>query len=420
MRWTTRLLALLLLSTALAATAFGWLALARTPSLKEGYRLGPADVARARTIVKSNDPRRAPRGAMRRIELNQADLNLAANYLLQNRFDDASARILLLPDRATLRASVRVPGVPWRPYLNLRVALADDGAKLVVRALTLGALDAPEQLARWLGERLWGLLANHPDYGVVTDAVQAIELARDRLAIDYRWQPEILSAVRQGLLAPEQQAAIAAYHALLVELQRGGAGRRGSLTRILPPLFALAGERSRARDPADENRALLLVLGAWASGRRLDALLPEDAAASPPPRFRLTLQGRHDFAQHYLISAALAANTDGALANAVGLFKEMSDIDRGSGFSFTDIAADRAGTRFGEAAVASAAHARRLQRKLAGAVGEGDLMPPFRDLPEHLSDTEFRTRYGGIGSAAYAEVMAEIERRLDAAPLLRD
>ena len=46
--------------------------------------------------------------------------------------------------------------------------------------------------------------------------------------------------------------------------------------------------------------------------------------------------GRKDFAQHFLASAALAARGDSTLSNAVGLFKEISDTDRGSGFSFTD------------------------------------------------------------------------------------
>jgi hypothetical protein len=224
--------------------------------------------------------------------------------------------------------------------------------------------------------------------------------------------------VRQSLLAETDRAALAAYHKRLVKLNNYGYGARGSLTTVLPELFALAAERSREQDPVAENRALLLVLGAWASGRGMGALLPE--ARVHPWRFLLTLEDRRDLAQHFLVSAALAAAADTTLADAVGVFKEVSDADGGSGFSFTDLAADRAGTRFGERAVRSAESARLLQQQLAGGVAESALLPRIGDLPEYLSEPEFRRRYTAVGSPAYQELMQEIERRLDTAPLLND
>ena len=72
--------------------------------------------------------------------------------------------------------------------------------------------------------------------------------------------------------------------------------------------------------------------------------------ASFPPQ-NVTLDGREDFAKHFIVSAAIAAFADTALADAIGLYKEIDDARYGSGFSFNDIAADRAGTKFGEKAV---------------------------------------------------------------------
>ena len=48
------------------------------------------------------------------------------------------------------------------------------------------------------------------------------------------------------------------------------------------------------------------------------------------------------------------------LSDVIGLYKEIEDSRGGSGFSFNDIAADRAGTRFGEKAVASEDSARGI------------------------------------------------------------
>jgi hypothetical protein len=101
----------------------------------------------------------------------------------------------------------------------------------------------------------------------------------------------------------------------------------------------------------------------------------------------------------------------------VGLWKELADARRGgSGFSFNDLAADRAGTRFGELAVRDAA---RLQQRIAAGIGDADLLPPVNDLPEHLPQAEFDARYGGVGGAGYQRLLAVIESRLDAMPMFQ-
>jgi hypothetical protein len=96
------------------------------------------------------------------------------------------------------------------------------------------------------------------------------------------------------------------------------------------------------------------------------------------------------------------------------LYKELQDARGGSGFSFPDLAADRAGTRFGERAVADASSAARLQELAGSGWRDDSLMPAWRDLPEGLQEDAFRRRFGGQDTDAYREVTTEIERRLDA------
>jgi hypothetical protein len=130
----------------------------------------------------------------------------------------------------------------------------------------------------------------------------------------------------------------------------------------------------------------------------------------------VTLAGRDDFPRHLLISAALATEGTGPLSRAIGVYKEVIDSQSGSGFSFNDMAANRAGTRLGEWAVAQP---QRLQAALARGVKEADLMPPWADLPEFLPEAEFRRRYGGVGAPAYETMLAEIDRRVEALPVFR-
>ena len=49
--------------------------------------------------------------------------------------------------------------------------------------------------------------------------------------------------------------------------------------------------------------------------------------------------------------------------------------------------------------------------------GEADLMPSVAGLPSGLPAAEFRALFGDVDSDAYAALVAEIERRVEALPL---
>src|SRR5437764_557643 len=166
-------------------------------------------------------------------------------------------------------------------------------------------------------------------------------------------------------------------------------------------------------------RASIVTLAFSVNGTGLAASAPT-AARWPSAALRtVTLAGRDDFPKHFLISAAIAAEAGSPLADAVGLYKEVDDSRGGSGFSFNDIAADRAGTRFGEIASGSPERARKLSQALASGVKEGDFMPDVAGLPEFLPEAEFKRRYGGIGGTGYNKMMVTIETRVASRPLLR-
>jgi hypothetical protein len=167
----------------------------------------------------------------------------------------------------------------------------------------------------------------------------------------------------------------------------------------------------------EENRAAILVLALYVNGHDLATIMPAARQWPVPGPGRVSLGGRDDFAQHFSISAALSATSGSPLSDAVGLYKEMDDSHGGSGFSFNDIAADRAGTRFGELATSSDVAATTLQRRVAKGIVDADLLPKVSDLPEFMPEPEFKRRYGGIGAPAYNAMMRDIEQRLSALPL---
>jgi len=189
------------------------------------------------------------------------------------------------------------------------------------------------------------------------------------------------------------------------------------LAELVGPLFALAAERSAAgQDAVAENRAALAVLTMYALNRPVASVLPPARGWPRARPLQLLLHGRSDFPLHFLVSAALATEGTTPLSQAIGLYKELADARRGSGFSFNDMAANLSGTRFGERLVREP---QAMQQRLARGVGDAELVPPVDDLPEFLPEAEFRARYGGVGQPAYEAVLVDIRRRIDALPLLR-
>jgi len=417
MRALLKLSFLLLLLSLVALLAATWFALSDQPLVTGQVELSHQDIARAKAILRENDPRQAPAGAQRVIEISAQEMNLAANYLLQKTLQ-GHARLGLAAGRLDVGMTLLIPQLPRRNYLNVEAVIEARANRPELTALRLGRLRVPGPLAGWLARQLLEANLGRARLASAASLIESLEVFPDRLRLTYRWNPALIAHARDTLLADSDREALRFYYQGLLSLQSRDIGRSGAVVELLAQLFAMAVERSRERDPVAENVALLTVLGAWASRQDIARLLPDRTGTLRA--FRLKLDGRRDFAQHFLTSAALAARGDSSLSNAVGLFKEISDTDQGSGFSFADIAADRAGTRFGALATRSAADARRVQRRLAAGIVDADIMPPAKDLPEQMHTDAFRQRFSHVGSPAYQQLMAEIEQRIDTCALYRD
>ena len=122
--------------------------------------------------------------------------------------------------------------------------------------------------------------------------------------------------------------------------------------------------------------------------------------------------------QHFMTSASVSMAGGNIFSDAVGLLKEIDDSRGGTGFSFNDLCADKAGTRFGERATAYS-RASEIQTRVARSLVESDIMPRTDDLPEHMSESEFKQRFGGVDSPRYNKMISEIDRRVEQLPLYR-
>ena len=393
-----------------------WLAFDDTPLLLPGKAVGVADVERAKRLLERHDPRKQKGGGPRQATLSQADLDALLGYAAKS-LGQGSARIVLQGGAASLQMSALVERGPIGPWLNIDAQLRETSGVPRFDALRIGRLPLPGWLADLALEQAIARIGAGEPGRLATEIVQRVRFTPGALHVAYQWREGLGTELRALLVAPADAQRLRAYAQRLSEvIAKTPASQGVSLATLMPPLFALARERSGAGDAARENRAALLALTFFANGRGIGALTPAARDWPKPAARTVLLAGRDDFPKHFLVSATLAAESGGALADAVGLFKEVDDSRGGSGFSFNDIAADRAGTRLGELAVQSPA---KLQAALAGGAKESDFMPDVRDLPEFMSEAEFKRRFGGIGAPAYQKMMSEIEARIAARPLYR-
>jgi len=401
-----------------ALTVLPWLMLDNAPTIEPPAEFQRADLVGIKSLFQKHAPRRQTPDVIQSIRLDEAELNRVLNYAVElPRVSGIAAE--LTPGLATLDATLTVPSNPFGRYLNITAEVAEAPGGIEIQSLRLGSLPLPGALADWVARLFHRQLLRDPTYAAMADAFSRVDFAENQATLDYRWHPKLLTQLERKsvelLIAPEDQARMLVYaEHLKILLKPYPHGSTVPLVQLAAPLFEHA--LQSGGDARIENRAALTALAAYLGGVSLPKLLQGDSRSiyrAPP--VLLSLYGRRDLAEHFTLSAALSINGGSRLANAIGLLKEEEDAKKGSGFSFTDLAADRAGVRLGERATGDTAE--RVRQQLAAARSDADLMPDIRDLPEFMPQTEFDRRFGPVGSGRYQRVIERIDASLDAHPL---
>lgn len=195
--------------------------------------------------------------------------------------------------------------------------------------------------------------------------------------------------------------------------------------QIVEMAFAFAEDNSHGADAVFANKAAILALGVIVGDDKIaqvgwGQLAPALEQQRRALRQRITAHGRNDLPRHFAVSAALTLLTDENRALAVGITKELSDSQPGgSGFSFVDMVANKAGIRLAVVATKSQQSARKLQQRIIGADPPATLIPAIDSFAEGLSSGVFEGGYGGVGGLITRELFKEIDQRVLACDALR-
>lgn len=206
------------------------------------------------------------------------------------------------------------------------------------------------------------------------------------------------------------------------EIRSGDEGFADAINLV----FVYAEDNSHRTDPLLSNKAAILALGiifgddnvAKIARKELEPEWQEPIAAL---RQRVTLRGRGDTPRHFWVSAGLVVIMDETRATTIGTSKELLDsFPGGSGFSFVDLAANRAGILFALAATRNTEAAKATQRHILwNTLRADDFCPEIEDLPEGLSRDKFQADYGGLAGRRTKELMATIDERMARLPVLQ-
>lgn len=192
-----------------------------------------------------------------------------------------------------------------------------------------------------------------------------------------------------------------------------------SLAPFIREIFLEAQIQSQFGDPAFENKAAILALTIFLGDNRFIRLfnLNDRVEYRAGPKKQVTLNNRRDLALHFLFSASIELLSAQSVSIAVGEFKELMDrAEEGSGYSFVDLAADKAGIAFAERATEPKT-AVRMQTLLAQKADESLYLPFVDDLPEGLKVNAFTERFKNVDSPEYQAKFEMIIARINALPI---
>jgi len=389
------------------------LSTSNTPLIQATWLLTPADLKRAKSILHSN---RQAANQLVRLQLTERDLNIAATYLL-NLYTDNQTYIKLNTESIHFTICLKLPKNLFGSHLNIQFQLyAPPFRTPKIQDLHIGQLQIPNIYAGLLIEKTIQYTRLKQYLDLISQNLKKFELLPQQLNITYQLPTDTLNKIQKLLTPNLDERALAQYQAILNQaIQQHNPAWRLSLSEILQPLFNLAEQRSTASNAIAENQLVIFIANRYVNHSSRLLQIPQKNQIMP--RYNVYLYKRIDMAQHFMWSAMISASSNSQLAQAIGLEKELNDADRGSGFSFIDLAADRAGMTLGEYATASPEQAMKLQQKMASINSYHAFMPNFLDLPENLSAKAFKIRYQSVYSPQYQRTLQDIDQRIATCPI---
>jgi len=382
-----------------------------------------------RALVESIQEQSVAQGASRVYRMSALELNQLLSWWLAVTPWDVWASTLLADDGSTLHVTghLAIPRLGHR-FVNVvawgECSVLNEHLELRLDGVRVGELILPRRASRWLGERLANWVRDEPrnaelltgiEYANVDKTGAEVSIAGERAN-----RMQLADLLRKFSGHPDVTQEVRAQVRRLVTLADQTPVGEPRFNALVQAAFEHARTSSQSGDAAVANRVAILALGIVLGHVRMETLVG-DVCDEPLRELvgRVTgtaeLHQRADWVRHFALSAAISLVANGRVSDQLGLLKEEVDAGPGgSGFSFADLLADRAGTEFAKLATDSESSARLLQQRICTSepVALQKLLPVADGLPEGLDDAAMQEQFDGVGGARYLRAIDDIERRV--------
>jgi len=379
------------------------------------------------------------------LSLSQTEIN-GLSALLNRAFPQISSDIVMQNQKAIINLSIALPLPQTFQYLNISAVLLPSNHGINLGDVKIGGLTISGNqlviLSQWFVDKFV-----QEDLGTkLVSMVQWVTINQNKIHTSLLIPQEInkLEQGRSSLIALRDNLALFGdvprvkfYYAALVEhldLLKNPANKNRHLTHYIQFMFSLAQQQTlhpkklkinQTTSAVHENYSALMALALYFGSNRFELLVGDisnlTAAQSSKRNFlanRVTLRDRVDLQKHFMYSIAFQLFGNSSASDAIGELKEFLDSNpAGSGFSFADLMADRAGTRLAKIATESEESALWVQQQLSKNIVESDFMPEIADIPEGLSAIDFTNNYRDVDSAKYKNMLQLLDKRLAALTL---
>lgn len=349
------------------------------------------------------------------LTLDKAELNHILNSLLNRHLDSSTAITLEDDNHAVTETALQLPKKFFGYYLNIHFEVHNRDQGLKLTHLKIGRVPIPQVITdRIVNHLLLHSFLRHY-YHLGEQHIKTIQIKNHLLVASYEINAKTPGLVNANDINP---ALLTFYQQQIEQLTRKHDAKwRLSLADLFSPLFKIATKHSALKDAITENVAILYAVSAYVNANEMPFYLDIKQPANLEHLYPVFLYKRTDQAKHFMLSAVLTTSGGIKLADVMGQEKELRDAQTKSGFSFIDLAADRAGMRFSEQATRSPESAKALQVFMADIKDYAAFMPDVHDLPEKLTQSQFTQRYDVVGSTAYKAALQQIDDRINALPI---